>query len=159
MLWMGDFNRHHPLWEELRNQHLFNYTAAQPLIDLIADYGMIQLLPCGLPTLQALCSGNWTRPDNVLGTEHLLNAVTTCITAPELRGPRTDHVPIHLILELEPTRIVEEPRRNWREVDWDDFNKRLSDLLSPFPPLPLASDDEFQEAAQRLTQIIIDVML
>ncbi|KIK38820.1 hypothetical protein CY34DRAFT_90315 [Suillus luteus UH-Slu-Lm8-n1] len=43
VLWMGDFNRHHPLWEEMRHHHLFNYTAANPLIDLIANYGMIQL--------------------------------------------------------------------------------------------------------------------
>ncbi|KAG1774944.1 hypothetical protein EV702DRAFT_973837 [Suillus placidus] len=49
MLWLGDFNRHHPLWENIRNCHLFNYAAANPLIDLIANYGMIQHLPCGVP--------------------------------------------------------------------------------------------------------------
>jgi hypothetical protein len=62
MLWMGDFNRHHPLWEAPRNRHLFNYEAASPLIDLIANYNMIQLLPCGTPTLQSSSTGNWTRP-------------------------------------------------------------------------------------------------
>ncbi|KAG1718212.1 hypothetical protein EDB19DRAFT_1921109 [Suillus lakei] len=53
ILWMGDFNRHHPLWEDIRNWHLFNYAAANPLIDMIAEHGMIQLLPQGLPTLQS----------------------------------------------------------------------------------------------------------
>jgi len=158
MLWMGDFNRHHPLWEELRNDHLFNYAAAQPLIDLIVDYGMVQLLPCGIPTLQATCSGNWTRPDNIFGTELLLDATVSCTTAPELCGPRTDHVPIHLILELETPRVAAEPYRNWREVDWKDFNARLSDLLSHSPPTPLASNEEFQEAAHQLTKTITEVI-
>lgn len=27
MLWLGDFNRHHPLWEDMCNRHLFNYTS------------------------------------------------------------------------------------------------------------------------------------
>ncbi|KAG1724570.1 uncharacterized protein EDB91DRAFT_1062764, partial [Suillus paluster] len=49
MLWLRDFNRHHPLWEETCNSHIFNYPATHPLIDLIADYGMLQLLPCGMP--------------------------------------------------------------------------------------------------------------
>jgi endonuclease/exonuclease/phosphatase family metal-dependent hydrolase len=118
MLWMGDFNRHHPLWEEICNRHLFNYITAQPLIDLIADYGMLQLLPIGLPTLQSCSTGNWTRPDNIFGTEQLLDGVITCTTAPELRGPKTDHVPIHLTLALETPRTDTEPKRNWREVDW-----------------------------------------
>lgn len=82
MLWMGDFNRHHPLWEELRNRHLFNYAAASPLIDLIANYGMIQLLPCGIPTLQASATGNWTRPDNVFSTESIVDSVISCETDP-----------------------------------------------------------------------------
>lgn len=109
MLWLGDFNRHHPLWEDLRNRHLFNYTTANPLIDLIADYGMLQFLPQGTPTLQSTSTGNWTRPDNALGTEHLLNFVVSCEMAPELRGPKTDHVPILLTLELEPLHASEEP--------------------------------------------------
>lgn len=51
MLWMGDFNRHHPLWEDMRNRHLFNYTTSQPLIDMIADYGLLQILSKNIPTL------------------------------------------------------------------------------------------------------------
>ncbi|KAG2074557.1 hypothetical protein BDR04DRAFT_1007511, partial [Suillus decipiens] len=58
MLWMGDFNQHHLLWEETQNQHLFNYATANPLIDLIANYGMIQLLPHSIPTLQASSTDN-----------------------------------------------------------------------------------------------------
>lgn len=158
MLWMGDFNRHHPLWEDPRNRHLFNYTAANPLIDLIANYGMIQLLPCGIPTLQSLATGNWTRPDNILGTELLLDAVISCNTDPSQQGPKTDHVPIKLILELETPRAAEVPRKNWRDVDWEKFNEHLGQLLAPFPPIPIATNDEFQQAAERLTRAITDTI-
>jgi exonuclease III len=131
MLWLGDFNRHHPLWEEPRNRHLFNLPAAQPLIDLIADYDMQQLLPNGMPTLQALNTGNWTRPDNVFGTTNVADSIISCTTEPALRGPKTDHVPILLTLELDPPRHPEEPRRNWKGVDWETFNEHLGTLLAP----------------------------
>jgi len=83
MIWLGDFNRHHPLWEADCNRHLYNYPAALPLINLIADYGMIQLLPCGILTLQSTSTGNWTCPDNVFSTEQLQDAVTSCNTDPD----------------------------------------------------------------------------
>ena len=38
MIWLGDFNQHHPQWEEERNCHLFtwqNLDASQTLIDAI----------------------------------------------------------------------------------------------------------------------------
>ncbi|KIK13673.1 hypothetical protein PISMIDRAFT_17820 [Pisolithus microcarpus 441] len=68
MVWLGDFNRHHPLWDEERNRHLFTEAAleaAQKVLDLVADYGLVQALPKDVPTLQSSSSGNWTRPDNV----------------------------------------------------------------------------------------------
>lgn len=51
-----------------------------------------------------------------------------------------------------------EPRRNWREVDWEVFNEHLRKTLEPHPPTPLASEEEFQQAAQRLTNAITDAM-
>lgn len=42
-IWLGDFNRHHPLWDEERNAHLFTrraLEAAQPLLDLIDRHDM-----------------------------------------------------------------------------------------------------------------------
>jgi hypothetical protein len=70
---------------------------------------MIQLLPCGTPTLQSTSTGNWTRPDNVFGTEHLADVIVSCDTNPGQRGPRTDHVPIQLILEFDTAKTQDEP--------------------------------------------------
>lgn len=78
MIWAGDFNRHHPLWDENRNKHLFtheNLTKAQIIIDMQVKYNMSQVLPKGIPMLIATNSGNHTRPDNVFVSERLENQV------------------------------------------------------------------------------------
>ena len=39
--WLGDFNRHHPLWDEERNHHLFtpaNTQRAQTLLNRLAEF-------------------------------------------------------------------------------------------------------------------------
>ncbi|KAG5220245.1 RNA-directed DNA polymerase from transposon X-element [Salix suchowensis] len=46
MIWAGDFNQHHPAWDEERNHHLFtprNMAAAERLIDLTDRFGMVRV--------------------------------------------------------------------------------------------------------------------
>lgn len=74
MLWLSNVNRHHPMWEEDCNNHLltlYYIDNATPLIDLLADHNMLQMLPKGIPTLRAMVTGNHTRPDNVFATSEL----------------------------------------------------------------------------------------
>ena len=55
MIWAGDFNRHHPLWDDDKDTHLFTSTAlrnAEGIISLIAEYDMVMPLPKGIPTLR-----------------------------------------------------------------------------------------------------------
>ena len=60
MLWLGDFNRHHPLWEEDKNWRLFNQPhLIDPLINIIQVYDMDLALPQGIPTYESVV-GNWT---------------------------------------------------------------------------------------------------
>ena len=154
MLWLGDFNRHHPLWDEERNSHLFTRSAlddAQKLLDLIADYGMTQALPKDLPTLKSSSSGNWTRPDNVFCTDHSLETLTLCTTDPSQRGPKTDHVPILTHMNLDVPPAPESEFRNYREVDWGSFNTHLCDLLSKLPPPhQIDTEEDFQKTAHEL---------
>jgi ribonuclease HI len=162
MIWTGDFNRHHPLWDEDRNTQLFTNTylnAAQPLLDLIADYGMIMMLPKGLPTLQSSSSKNWTRPDNVFCTDHTGESFISCTTNPALRGPATDHVPILSILEFVVPRATVETKHNFRETDWEEFQEKLDLELAKIPPAqPLVDIDEFQTAARNLTITIQNII-
>lgn len=63
MMWLGDFNQHHPLWDSPTNVHLFtaaNLEAASQLILLVEAHSMEMALPAGIPTLQVFHSGNFS---------------------------------------------------------------------------------------------------
>jgi hypothetical protein len=114
---LGDFNRHHPLWDEDRNGHLFtaaNLDLAQPLLDLTSKHGLIMALPKDLPTLQSMVSKNYTRPDNVFVSGTLAESLTSCTTIPEARPPCTDHLPIRTILTTAVNQSQVLTRWDWR---------------------------------------------
>ena len=122
MLWGGDFNCHHPMWDEEQNCHLFTAAAlreADKLLVLVADYGMPpgmeMLLPKNVPTLEAMVTKNWTHPDNIFGSDNLGDKVIYCTTDLWLRGPGTDHVPILTVLELPLVRAMNAVMYNFHE--------------------------------------------
>ena len=158
ILWLGDFNRHHPLWDEDRNSQLFTPAAlasSQRILDILADYGMTQLLPKDIPTLQSSSSHNWTRPDNVFATEQTCLALISCDTDPESRGPNTDHVPILTVLDMSTPEAAVNPSWNYRAVDWQKFNVTLNKELKKIdPPRILETVEEFQRAARQLDNVL-----
>ena len=110
-MWCGDFNQHHPMWDEERNCHLFTAQALEEslkLITLAADHDMYMALPKDIPTLESMSTKNWTRPDNVFCSTGLADSVICCMTSPGLRGPGTDHVPILMALEFPVERVSNE---------------------------------------------------
>src|SRR3981189_178279 len=162
MIWCGDFNRHHPLWDEDRNGHLFTPAAleeAHILIEIIADHNMVMTLPKDLPTLQAMNTGNWTRPNNVFTSANLENYLVRCDTDPRLRGPGTDHVPILTIIDLPLERKPSPASPNFRMTDWKDFKEELAIRLTDIPlPTSLTTEDKFQAAVNNLTSTLQDVI-
>jgi hypothetical protein len=51
MVWIGDFNRHHPMWEEDANSHLFkSENFISPLLNLLYRHNMLLALPKSIPT-------------------------------------------------------------------------------------------------------------
>lgn len=157
MIWAGDFNRHHPLWDEARNHHLFTRAAmddAQLMLDLMVDYNMVMTLPKDIPTLQARNTKNWTRPDNIFCSSNAEDCVIRCDVIPELQGPTTDHLPIVTILDIRTAKKKPEPRRNFRMANWDNFNNELQRRLTErgFPdPKAITNVDAFQEQVLLLT--------
>jgi Endonuclease-reverse transcriptase len=158
MLWCGDFNRHHPMWDEERNHHLFTAAAnraAEELISLLADYNMVMTLPKRVPTLQSMATKNWTRVDNIFCTDNAAEAVITCDTNPSLRGPGTDHVPVLTVLDMETRLSPPAPFRNFRMVDWKQFREQLAENLEAVPGLKeLTMAEGFDEAVAALTDAI-----
>ena len=77
MFWMGNFNCHYLMWEEVCNRHLYSSdTMIEPLLDLNNDYTMVQSLPLGIPTYKAAMQ-NWTWPDNVWHTDSADDPIVT----------------------------------------------------------------------------------
>ena len=75
MIWVGDFNRHHPLWDKDKDIHLFTQQAtrsAQRLIELTATYDMAMALPKRILTLQHMVTKKYSRPDNFFCTDTLI---------------------------------------------------------------------------------------
>jgi len=162
IIWLGDFNRHHPMWEPINNTHLFtaaNLDAANNLINLVNMYNLVQVLPPGLATLEASNTKNLTRPDNVFCSESMEQCFTECDVKYHLRPVITDHFPIISTLDLQPNRINTTPKPNYRDVDWDIFNATLADKLDSIPiPAELTSAQEFETAFANLTRAISEAV-
>ena len=93
VIWLGDFNRHHPLWDEERNTHLFTKNAleaTQPLLDMISEYDLHMALPKDIPTLEASSTKNYTRVDNVFCSPDIFDCFIECNTYPHWHPQKTD---------------------------------------------------------------------
>ena len=158
IIWLGDFNRHHPMWELSNNGHLFtaaNLNAADVLIQLLAAHNLTQALPQGIATLEASNTKNHTRPDNVFCSANITHIFTQCSVEYQLRPVITDHFPIISTLDLQPERISASPRSNFRRTDWKTFREALSAHLEAIPPpANINSTDEFNLAFTHLTRSI-----
>lgn len=163
MLWLGDYNCHHPLWDEDHNSHLFTAAAleaAGKVLELVADYGMIQILPKDIPMLQLLSMRNWTCPDNVFCTEHTSELLVSCNMAPEKQGPKTDHLPILMVLNMSTPASDESPSWNYHSIDWDKFCPALETSLTNLsgPPRIIETAEEFQRAACNLDEALCNAV-
>ena len=158
MIWAGDFNRHHPLWDRDEDVHLFTTQAterAEDLIGLLATYDMAMALPKGIPTLQHMVTGRYSRPDNVFSTPGLTEHITRCEVDPTIRPPSTDHFPIitHILLPQERTQTP--PTHNFREADWDKFRRELRRRLATVPnPQVIESPEQLHAITDSLTHAI-----
>ncbi|KAL1737829.1 hypothetical protein HDZ31DRAFT_18732, partial [Schizophyllum fasciatum] len=116
---------------------------------------MIMALPKGIPTLQHMVSKKWSRPDNVFLSEGAEALLVSCDTAPSLRGPGTDHMPILTELDFTLARKNAPAYRNFRETDWEDFESELSSRLRLLgEPQELTSVDQFHRVLDGLTSAI-----
>jgi hypothetical protein len=158
MIWAGDFNRHHPLWDDDADTHLFTRQAlrnAEGLITLLAEHDMEMALPKGIPTLQHMRSKNYSRPDNFFCSPTILPYITKCEVVPQIRPPCTDHFPIETHIELPQSRIPADPSYNFRTADWEEFQKTLKEKLSALPrPTSIRNSQQLEQMGNNLTQAL-----
>ena len=159
MIWLGDFNRHHPLWESHTNYHLnSSQNDIEPLLALLQDYEKDLVLPPGIPTLET-SAGNWTRPDNVWRSHSDYDPVISCKVDPAGRPAKSDHLPIITILELPIARSSSSPSPDFHDTDYEDLNTRLKERLSQESPARhIQSKDEFHAKVDKLVETIQSVI-
>jgi Endonuclease-reverse transcriptase len=159
ILWLGDFNRHHLMWEEDSNERLFEpeeYISL--LIDLLYKNDMLLSLLKGIPTFQAP-SGNWTRPDNVWRSNTPDNLFVHCNMVPAICPPLADHLPIITILDLPLPHTAAAKALNFRDTDWPVINADLlSRLEANSPATHIKSIEEFYEKVNSVVHITSDTL-
>ncbi|KIM57740.1 hypothetical protein SCLCIDRAFT_129702 [Scleroderma citrinum Foug A] len=126
---------------------------------------MVQALPKDIPTLQSSSTGNWTRPDNIFCTDHSEEILISCTTDLGQRGPKTDHVPVLMELDLTvierwwSAQVLNTEMYNYREVDWEEFKDYLNEALACLPPpAPLMLEEEFQRTAKNIDLALHDTI-
>ena len=81
MVWAGDFNRHHLLWDDDKDTHLFTRQVlrdVEGIINLLVEHNMEMVLLKGIPTLQHMRTKKYSRPDNIFCSSTLQPYVTRC---------------------------------------------------------------------------------
>ena len=159
ILWLSNFNRHHPIWEDETNLHLYkSEESISPLIDLLYKYNMILALPKGIPTYQT-CAGNWTRPDSIWRSSSADNPIICCDVLPSIRPPAVDHLPIITVINLPLPHLTIPPSLDFRNVDWPKINALLkAKLESESPAVRIRTQEQFISKVDMLIDIITDVL-
>jgi len=162
-IWLGDFNRHHPHWDDPSDAHLFMevaLAAAETLIDLVASLGLELGLPSGIPTHLHNITKKWSRLDQVFITEHSLELIEACDTETKFHSIKTDHFPIVTKLNLEATLMQPATIHNFKDVDWEKFHEtlslRLANLVTPAKP---SNQERLNSCCEQLTltlQLVIE---
>ena len=158
MIWAGDFNRHHLLWDRDEDTHLFTrqaQRAAEKLIDVLAEYDMTMALLKGIPTLQHMQSKCYSCPDNLFCSLDLQDSIIKCDVVTSLRPTCTDHFPIVTLLTIPQAHTPITTNLNFRDVDWEAFHKVLKEKLASIPdPETISTGEQLKAACDNLTSTI-----
>ena len=162
LIWLGDFNRHHPYWDLLENNGLFTRGAleqAETLIQALAELGLEMVLIAGMPTHEHYVTKRWSRLDQVFASEHTLETVEQCEALPEEQGINTDHFLIVTNLNLALTLAPKKEARNYWEVEWKIFRDELQSKLSKGGiPNFIKTQSELNKICAELTSAIQDTI-
>ena len=143
VIWAGNFNRHHPLWDDETQLRLFTPRAlndANRLINFMAEWEMELILSKKEgPTLHHKVMKSLSWPDLVLCRTHSKTPFASCQVKEEEKPVHTDHFPIaySFALPANASIIQDQVSFNFRATDWEKFGEELQiqllnqDLTNP----------------------------
>jgi len=83
------------------------------------------------------------------------SGITSCTTTPHIHPPNANHLPIVVTVDLTIPRTDKPPTRDFRGIDFDDFNKALKTNLALLsPPSHILTKADFDSAVLSLTSTI-----
>ena len=131
VLVLGDFNLHHPLWNQ-QEYHVHD-SKADELINIMLENNLNLLLPPGTVTHPI----GETTIDLVWGNDTAEQRIMKCGIA-EKHDHGSDHLPIQIMLNLKVQQAANcsPPTYNYKETDWKVLTKKLETYL----PLKLDSN-------------------
>ena len=120
MVWVGDFNRHHPAWDRPEDVRLFTreaLEAAETLLKATAELRLDMALPAGIPTHHHYVTKKWSGLDHVFVTESTIDTIISCEAKLDDKGLNMDHIPVVTKLDISLGRTPETSTNNYRNVD------------------------------------------
>ena len=158
ILWVGDFNRHHPHWDNSNDTRLFTteaMNAASILIEAVAALGLELALPSGIPTHFHNVTKKWSRLDQVFISDHSTDMIEACDTETCFCSIKTDHLPIVTKLNLEVPLTPPSSFCNFCEVNWGEFRDDLSFQLQMLDaPVQPSCQEQVNVSCEELTKAI-----
>ncbi|KAF8583287.1 hypothetical protein K439DRAFT_1316393, partial [Ramaria rubella] len=103
---------------------------SEALLELIAELHLDLCTPPGIKMFFSDVHKTWSTIDLVFASEEISEQVTKCATD---HGHGSDHEAIDLVINTSLTRHEPEPRFQFRETDWDEFNTALNAYLDTVP--------------------------
>ena len=132
ILWLGDFNWHHPHWDDPNDTRLFTESApTEILIEAVASLGLDLILPTGIPTHHHHITKKWSCLDQVFISDHSTDLVEVCDMETCFCSIKTDHLPmIDFYNNLEGhLNHLEQPKRITNQEQLDKSCKELMAVL------------------------------
>ena len=143
---VGDFNRHDQLWGGNQMATRNRQGEAEPIVLLMADWGLTSLLPRGIFTREE--GPHRSTIDLVLASTDLSRRVTPCRIHPVEHG--SDHRAIETTFQCEaPPTLPPTARFSFREAPWADINRELRDLEAEV--IDITDSPELDATVGRLT--------
>ena len=97
--------------------------------------------------------------DQVFISKDLLDAMITCNALPDRPGINTDHLLILTTLDFALARAPKGFPKNFHDLDWEEFIKKLETKLNLLdPPTHIHMQEELDKACRELTVAIQDII-